>query len=77
MLQMEPAKTPTWLKYGQINLGIGYAFETVVLNTGKIPSHLVAVWKISIIGVTGVKELEQPGGRKYMAFGAANHGSPN
>lgn len=65
------AKTPNLgLNMATINLGIGYAFGNRCFEYRKdsIPP-CCKVWKISIIGVTGVKELEQPGGRKYMAFG--------
>jgi hypothetical protein len=64
-------KTPNLgINIATLNLGVGYAFGNSCLNYKKdsIPP-CSRTWKISVIGVSGVKELETPGGRKYMAYG--------
>src|SRR3954462_4008082 len=64
-------KTPNLgLNVATINLGVGYAFGNRCFEYKKDSlAPCPKVWKISVIAVSGVKELEQPGGRKYMAFG--------
>ena len=64
-------KTPNLgLNIATINMGIGYAFGNRCFEYRKDSiAPCPKVWKVSIIGVTGVKELEQPCGPKYMAFG--------
>lgn len=64
-------KTPNLgLNIATVNLGVGYAFGNRCLEykTDSL-APCAKVWKVSIIGVTGIKELEQPDGPKYMAFG--------
>lgn len=64
-------KTPNLgLNMATINLGLGYVFGNRCIDFKKdsIPP-CEQKWKISVIAVSGVKELETPGGRKYMAFG--------
>ncbi|HET6226453.1 MAG TPA: acyloxyacyl hydrolase [Bacteroidia bacterium] len=64
-------KTPNLgLNIATLNVGIGYAFGNRCYEYRRDSlAPCPKVWKVSVIGVTGVKELEQPGGRKYMAFG--------
>lgn len=64
-------KTPNLgLNMATVNLGAGYVFgnKCITYKTDSL-SPCIKTWKFSIIGVTGVKELETPGGSKYMAFG--------
>jgi hypothetical protein len=58
------------LNMATVSLGLGYAFgnKCITYKTDSI-SPCIKTWKFSLIGVTGVKELETPGGKKYLAFG--------
>ncbi len=52
-----------------VNLGLGYVFGnqacTYIVDSVKLP---VQKWQTSVLGVAGIKELEDPGGKKYVAF---------
>lgn len=64
-------KTPNLgLNMATINMGVGYVFgnRCLTYRTDSI-APCKKTWKYSILGVAGVKELETPGGRKYMAYG--------
>lgn len=64
-------KTPNLgLNMATINLGVGYVFGNKCLSyktDSLAPCN--KTWKLLLIGVTGVKELETPGGPKYMVYG--------
>ena len=64
-------KTPNLgLNMATINLGMGYVFGNRCPTYRKDSlAPCKKNWKLSVIGVTGVKELETPGGPKYMAYG--------
>ncbi|MCW3086599.1 MAG: hypothetical protein JWP12_3965 [Bacteroidetes bacterium] len=59
------------LNMATINLGIGYAIGNKDLKYIKdtIPK-CIKKWHPMLIAVFGVRELEQPDGPKYMAYGA-------
>ncbi len=56
------------LNIATVNLGFGYVFGdtkcTYISDSNKTP---VKNWQPFVIGVVGVKELEDPGGKKYVA----------
>lgn len=56
------------LNIATVNFGMGYVFGntscTFISDTSK---STVKKWQTSIIGVVGIKELEDPGGKKYAA----------
>ncbi len=58
------------LNIATVNLGLGYAFgnKSCVYIKDSIPLP-VKKWESSVIGIMGVKELENPDGAKYLAFG--------
>lgn len=53
-----------------VNLGLAYAFgnKNCTFRIDSIPK-MENKWQPSIIGVFGIKELENPGGSKYLAYG--------
>lgn len=59
------------LNMATLNLGIGYAFGNKELKYQKdsIPK-LTKKWSPMLIVVAGAREMEQPDGPKYLAFGA-------
>lgn len=64
-------KTPNLgLNMATVSAGVGYVFgnKCITYRTDSI-SPCPKTWKFSVIGVTGVKEIEVPGGKKYLAFG--------
>lgn len=57
------------LNIASINLGIGYVFGNKECNyIVDTISPSFKKWQTSIIAVTGIKELEDPGGDKYLAY---------
>ncbi len=64
-------KTPNLgLNMVTINLGLSYAFGNKICTFKKdsIPP-LKKIWQPSVIGVFGIKQLENPGGPEYLAYG--------
>ncbi len=58
------------LNMATVNLGLGYAFgnKNCVYKKDTIyPAK--KIWQPSVIGVFGIKELENPGGPEYFAYG--------
>ena len=53
-----------------VNLGLAYAFgnKNCTFRKDSIPKA-EGKWQPSVIGVFGIKELENPGGSKYLALG--------
>lgn len=58
------------LNIATVNLGLGYAFgnKACIYKRDTIPPALKK-WEPSILGVVGIKELEEPEGPKYLAYG--------
>lgn len=53
-----------------VNLGLGYAFGNKICTFRKDSIYPAEKkWQPSIIGVFGIKELENPGGPEYLAYG--------
>lgn len=53
-----------------VNLGVGYAFGNKIIEHKKDTiSKCTKRWEPSLIVVTGIKELGEPEGSKYMAYG--------
>ncbi len=58
------------LNMATVNLGLGYAFGNKVCKIIKDSIPPVQMdWQFSVIGVTGIKQLEAPGGPEYIAYG--------
>lgn len=64
-------KTPNLgLNMATVNLGLGYVFGDKDLKFKKDSiAPCKKGWVPTIIAVAGIKEMETPGGRKYMAYG--------
>ncbi|MDQ3046694.1 MAG: acyloxyacyl hydrolase [Bacteroidota bacterium] len=58
------------LNMATVNLGFGYVFgnKHMTFKKDSIPP-CTKNWQAMIIAVAGVKELENPGGDKYLAYG--------
>jgi len=58
------------LNMATVNLGLAYAFgnKTCTYRKDSIPPT-EKKWQPSVIGVFGLKELENPGGPEYLAYG--------
>ena len=69
-------KTPNLgLNMATLNLGVGYVFGNKNLEMCKdsVMPKIKKRWHPSVIGIVGFKELEQPLGNKYMAYGLSGN----
>jgi hypothetical protein len=59
------------LNIATVNLGLGYAFgnKELVYKQDSV-EKFKNKWVPVLIGIVGIRELEQPDGPKYLAFGA-------
>jgi len=63
------------LNMATINLGVAYAIgnKDLVYKKDTLPK-CAQKWSASVIGVVGMREIEQPDGRKYFAYGLSLNG---
>ncbi|MFL5762405.1 MAG: acyloxyacyl hydrolase [Bacteroidia bacterium] len=59
------------LNMATVNMGVGYVFgdKNLQMKCDSVMPKISKRWHSAVIGVAGVKELEHPGGSKYMAYG--------
>jgi hypothetical protein len=59
------------LNMATVNLGVGYVFgdKNLQMHCDSPMPPLLKRWHTTAIAVAGMKELEHPGGSKYLAYG--------